>query len=278
MKIEHNMYCSIESKQDEMLNLMRDAFNEYINSEECIFDHPNDYVEWSLSNLYSDIIKNELKEFNFEKDFKLLGENEVDYILDMMEARYRDFKRTDMIKPFHLKANLTFTRLSENIGLSSVHIEAFTKTLDKVDIDSTIKLLKKLKKLFYNRSVLVTILKDIKQRELYSTLIKDKIRELISSGKISDINLVAVESMKENLNILNDIGFRIISFIKNLYSEGLIFRQPPSKGRMLFKFSNKDYIKYINQDVNSLGNLSKMMEIIATTNEENPKNKTKSNI
>lgn len=270
MKIEHN---SIESKQDEMINLMRDAFNEYINSDEWTFDHPNDYVEWSLSNLYSDIIANELKEFNFEKDFKLLGENEVDYILDMMEARYKDFKKTDMIKPFHLKASLTFTRLSENIGLSSAYIQRLTESINKVEIDWTIKLLKKLKRLFYNRSVLVTILRDIKQRELYSSLIKDKIRQLISSGKITDINFMAVESMRENLKILNDIGFRILSFIKNLYSEGLIFRQPPNKGRMLFKFFNKDYVKYVNQDVNSLGNLAKMMEIIATTNEENPQNK-----
>lgn len=275
MKIENN---SIESKQDQMLNLIREAFNEYINTDEWTFNHPNDYVEWSLSNLYSDIIANELKEFNFEKDFKLLGENEVDYILDMMEARYKDFKKTDMIKPFHLKANLTFTRLSENIGLSSVHIQKFTESLNKVEIDWTIKLLKKLKRLFYNRSVLVTVLKDIKQRELYSSLIKDKIRQLISSGKITDINFPAVENMKENLKILSDIGFRILSFIRNLYSEGLVFRQPPNKGRMLFKFYNKDYVKYVEQDISSLENLAKMMEIIAMTNQQNPQNKAASEV
>lgn len=94
-----------------MLKMMKEAFNDHINSEEAKITYPNDYIEWSLNNLYSDIIGNILKDFNYERSFKLLNESEVDYVLDMLETRYKDFKKTDMIKPFYLKAHLTFVKL-----------------------------------------------------------------------------------------------------------------------------------------------------------------------
>jgi hypothetical protein len=104
--------------------------------------YPNDYIEWSLSNLYSDIITNELKEFNEERSFKLLSEKEVDYVLDMMQTRYKEVRKTEMVKPFYLKAHLTYKKLSEDIGLSPLQTQQQLESLKNINIDTTIKLLK----------------------------------------------------------------------------------------------------------------------------------------
>jgi hypothetical protein len=34
----------------------------------------------------------------------LFVEKEVDYVLDMMKNKYKDFKRSDIVRPFYLKA------------------------------------------------------------------------------------------------------------------------------------------------------------------------------
>jgi predicted site-specific integrase-resolvase len=91
-----------------MLKMVKEAFNDHINSLEHRITYPNDYIEWSLSDIYTDIVSNELKEFNEERSFKLLSESEVDYVLDMMQTRYKDFRKTEMIKPFYMKAHMTF--------------------------------------------------------------------------------------------------------------------------------------------------------------------------
>jgi hypothetical protein len=146
--------------------------------------YPNDYIELSLSNLYSDIISNELKEFNEERSFKLLSEKEVDYVLDMMHTRYKELRKTEMVKPFYLKAHLTYKKLSEDIGLSPLQTQQQLEGLKSINIDTTIKLLKKIKRMFYNRAVIIAILYDIKQRELYTQILRDKIRDLLTSKDI----------------------------------------------------------------------------------------------
>mmetsp|Transcript_9443 Transcript_9443/g.10592 ORF Transcript_9443/g.10592 Transcript_9443/m.10592 type:complete len:85 (-) Transcript_9443:43-297(-) len=74
--------------------------------------------------------------------------------------------------------------------------------------------------------------------------------------------------MKENLQVLSDLGFRITQLIRNLYADGLLFGQSKGKNKMLFKFGNRDYARYIVQDVNNIKNLIQMQEIITATNEE----------
>lgn len=39
-----------------------------------------------------------------EKNLSLYIEKEVDYVLDMMKNKYKDFKRSEMMRPFYLKA------------------------------------------------------------------------------------------------------------------------------------------------------------------------------
>lgn len=38
-------------------------------------------------------------------------EKEVDYVIDMMKNKYKEFKRSDIMRPFYLKAQLTLKAL-----------------------------------------------------------------------------------------------------------------------------------------------------------------------
>jgi hypothetical protein len=49
--------------------------------------------------------------FNAEKDISKYEEKEVDYVIDMMKNKYKDFKRSDIMRPFYLKAQLTLKTL-----------------------------------------------------------------------------------------------------------------------------------------------------------------------
>lgn len=49
------------------------------------------------------MIRDDLK-FNREQDMSLYEEKEVDYVMDMMKNKYKDFKRSDIMRPFYLKA------------------------------------------------------------------------------------------------------------------------------------------------------------------------------
>lgn len=122
-----------EAKLKTMKKMVKEAYSDHLNSEEHLITYPNDYIEWSLGNTYSDIVQNELKEFNYERSFKILNEKEVDYIFEMMETRKKDFKKTEMLQPFYLKAHNTFKSLGETIGLSDLQIDSFIKEFKTIE-------------------------------------------------------------------------------------------------------------------------------------------------
>jgi len=71
----------------------------------------------------------------------------------------------------------------------SLQIEQQIEPFKTIEIDTTMKLLKKLKRLFYNRVVLGEILKDVKQRELHTSLLRDKIRSILDTEEITSIKI-----------------------------------------------------------------------------------------
>jgi len=83
---------SEEAKLKAMKKMVNEAFSDHLNSQENRINYPNDFIEWSLGNIYTEIVENLLQEFNHERSFKILNEKEVDYILEMMETRQKDFK------------------------------------------------------------------------------------------------------------------------------------------------------------------------------------------
>ena len=45
------------------------------------------------------------------KDMSMYEEKEVDYVIEMMKNKYKEFKRSDIMRPFYLKAQLTLKAL-----------------------------------------------------------------------------------------------------------------------------------------------------------------------
>ena len=50
-------------------------------------------------------------QFNKDEMMDLYVEKEVDYVIEMMKNKYKDFKRSDIMRPFYLKAISTLTAL-----------------------------------------------------------------------------------------------------------------------------------------------------------------------
>ena len=77
-------------------------------------------------------------------------EKEVDYVIDMMKNKYKDFKRSDLMKPFYLKAQMTLKELFSE----QCHDSLFEKLMYKykeVTIENTMKLLIRCKLVFHAR-------------------------------------------------------------------------------------------------------------------------------
>jgi hypothetical protein len=60
-------------------------------------------VDWAFTHLFERALSEDFS-FNKEKDLSLYEEKEVDYVIDMMKNKYKDFKRSDIMRPFYLKA------------------------------------------------------------------------------------------------------------------------------------------------------------------------------
>lgn len=63
-------------------------------------------VDWAFTPMFERAISDDIS-FNSEKDLSKYEEKEVDYVIDMMKNKYKDFKRSDIMRPFYLKAQLT---------------------------------------------------------------------------------------------------------------------------------------------------------------------------
>lgn len=69
-------------------------------------------VDWAFTPLFSRSLKGDCELlFNEGRDIQLYEEKEVDYVIDMMKNKYKEFKRSDLTRPFYLKAQCTLSEL-----------------------------------------------------------------------------------------------------------------------------------------------------------------------
>ncbi|CAI2374357.1 unnamed protein product [Moneuplotes crassus] len=265
---ERKEQATEEEKLEAMKKMVENAFKDHLQSQTHLIAYPNEYTEWSTHELYQDITNNQLKEFNHEKSFKILSEKEVDYVLEMMETRKKDFTKSDMIKPFYLKAHLTYKTLGKSIGISDTKVSSDLEEFKTINILTTIRLLKKLKRLFYNRAVIIGILYDIKLRDLYSKMMNSKIKDLLACPGTNTITQEVVNSLNEKIPALYETDYKITSGIRNLYGissdAGSTLKCQPNEGEnTIFKFNNLDYGSFASEETNSLSNIIQMLQIIA---------------
>ena len=54
---------------------------------------------------------NKKPEFNPEVDIRIFVESEVEYVIEMIREKFNEYKRTDTMTPFHIKATETLVTL-----------------------------------------------------------------------------------------------------------------------------------------------------------------------
>jgi len=86
-------------------------------------------------------------EFNKEKDIKVFIEKEVDYVVDMMRNKFTEFKRTDIMRPFYIKAAETLRTLLAEQNMDHLFMK-FKRMYREITIENTLKLLLRCKLAF----------------------------------------------------------------------------------------------------------------------------------
>jgi len=131
-------------------------------------------VDWAFTPLFSRALKNDIS-FNSDKEMQIYEEKEVDYVIDMMKNKYKDFKRSDLMRPFYLKAQLTLQSLFVEQGQES-HFERLMHKYKEITIENTMKLLIRCKLNFNCRVALFEIMKATIDYELNAVQFKDLVQ------------------------------------------------------------------------------------------------------
>lgn len=105
-------------------------------------------------------------------------EREVEYVMDMMKNRYKDFKKSDMVRPFFIKAMQTLEVLCAEMGIEGLYQKVHQQFNNDVNIENTFRLLIRAKLIFSARSLILTILTHITTHELTLTSLLDMIERL----------------------------------------------------------------------------------------------------
>ena len=112
-------------------------------------------IDWALTPLFLQVL-NSTQEWNTRGDHKLFYALEVNYVLDMITKSHQEFKHSEMMKPFYLKARQTLSQLLADVSFN----ENFLYLQDnykECTLKNTMKLLMRCKIEFYTRNLLVEI-------------------------------------------------------------------------------------------------------------------------
>ena len=70
------------------------------------------HVDWAYTPLCLKML-NKNTEFNPDKDIRIFTETEVECVIEMIRDKFNEYKRTDLMTPFHTKATETLMNLLE---------------------------------------------------------------------------------------------------------------------------------------------------------------------
>lgn len=124
------------------------------------------HIDWAYTPLCIQML-NKKTEFNAEMDIRIFVESEVDYVINMMRNKFNEYKRTDLMAPFHIKAMETLVVLLTEQGLDAT-ITKFKKLYKEITIENTLKLLLRCKLMFHARKFFLEIFEQILWYELAS--------------------------------------------------------------------------------------------------------------
>ena len=121
-------------------------------------------MDWSKSEFFEKIISG-IPPFNPDNDPQFFRHDEIDYILNMIKDRYRDFKENDMTRPFYMKGVQTLKYQLEGVQQENL-FHKICKKYNEVCIENTFKLLIRCKMMFQCYELLTVILQDVARHEI----------------------------------------------------------------------------------------------------------------
>ena len=74
-------------------------------------------IDWADSLVYKDFLRGNLY-FNGERNPSYYNEKDVDYILEMLKHKYREFKKSALTKPFFVKARNTLEKIMKDLTIA----------------------------------------------------------------------------------------------------------------------------------------------------------------
>lgn len=134
--------------------------------------------------------------FNEGNDPRLYKDNEIDYILNMIRYRQKEFEKTDMIKPFYNKSLFTLETLMEEMKIPHI-FDKVAINYSTVTVENTLKLLVRCKMMFAARSLCIEILVRVLEREDVLERMKAIVLNIQEENEMSD------PQMRENIQNLS---------------------------------------------------------------------------
>ena len=157
---------------------------------------------------------NKKTEWNAEMDNKIFMKSEVEFAVEMIRSKFNEYKRTEMMMPFHTKAMETLIGLLEEQGLTQM-IQKFKSMYKEVTIENTLKLLLRCKLLFHARKVFLDIFQQILVYEMQTRDVKKALEEQ-QSYKLETKEL---NELKLQAGRVYEAGEKVIMQIKQLRTD-----------------------------------------------------------
>jgi hypothetical protein len=99
------------------------------------------------------------------------SEGEVEYVLDMIKNAYNDFKRTDVMRPFYMKAMETLKFLLSEQKIDPI-FDRVQEEYAEITLENTMKLLIRCKMAFSSRTLLITMFELITQYDEHMDILR----------------------------------------------------------------------------------------------------------
>lgn len=168
-------------------------------------------LDWARTEIFQKILKNQYN-FNSQSDMTVYTEAELDYIIMMLNTKMKDFKLSDMTKPFHTKGMYTLERLLDEQGLSGAFYSSLYAKYKEVTVENTIKILIRCKMLFASRVMIIHTLNQLISYEVLSVDFKQHIQKH-TKMKVSQQEY---EKIMDKGNKVYSQGTHIVKEIKRL--------------------------------------------------------------
>lgn len=117
-------------------------------------------INWTETPLYQHFKESPKTPNVLTADNSRYTEDEVDQVLQMVKNSYSEFQRTDIIKPFYLKAQQTLCYLLTEQTIEPI-FERVKQVYKEITLENSMKLLIRCKLAFESRSMVIKMLSEI---------------------------------------------------------------------------------------------------------------------